>query len=111
MNGDEKPQVVEYSRLPSPPQAPRSKKPLMIRLGWLFILGPMLVGLFSGLLHTLSNLISPGSSYQFGDMTITPVVAHGRGLEWLRLVVAIGFIILFTTMLWLGLRSARKYED
>ena len=97
--------------MPSTPQAPRSKKPLIIRLGWLFVFGPVVVALLFGLLMTLSNVITPGASYQMGDSTITPVAAEGMGMEWLRLFVVIVLLLLFSAILWLGLRSARKYHD
>ena len=108
---DEKPLIIDYGRLPSPPSAPRSKKPLMVRLGWLFVFGPVVVALLVGVLVTMLNIIAPGATYQIGDATITPVAAEGAGMEWLRLFVAIVLLLLFSAMLRLGIRSARKYRD
>ena len=108
MEPQERPPVLEYSRLPSPPAPPRSRKPLFARIGWLLICGPPLVVLLNLLFWTMANIFTPGVSYRVGEsMSVTATRMDGLGMEWLRVVVATILIALLSAMLWHGLRDAK----
>ncbi|HEY8666957.1 MAG TPA: hypothetical protein VIL86_09840 [Tepidisphaeraceae bacterium] len=104
------PHPLDYSNRP-PPQPPRhSKKPLIVFVGWWLAISPFLAALLFGLFITLSNLISPGTTYSLpGDSSLTPH-SEGFGMECVKLIVCVILILLFSTILWRGCRQARRHR-
>ena len=99
--------TLDYSRLPPPSRPSPSKKPLLVLLGWLLVVGPAMVGVIVGIVVTLSNIIAPGKSYRMGDSVVTPK-SQGLAMEWFKLVVCILIGLLLSAILYFAAVKARK---
>lgn len=102
--------TLDYSGLPPLNRPSPSKKPLLIVLGWLLVVGPAMAGVIVGIVVTLSNIMAPGKSYRIGDSVVTPR-SQGLAMEWFKLVICILVGMLLSAILYFAVAKARKMRQ
>ena len=80
-------------------RATSGRPKLIVLLGMWLIFGLQIPILLWCVILTLSNIIAPGRSYEFGDGGIVVTVSEGRLVEILKLILIVGLLTLHCAVL------------
>jgi hypothetical protein len=100
-----KPPILQYTRLPAPRLPKPPPKRIFLILGWCLATAPFITFSLLGIVHFLSDIISPTRSYSFGDVQFT-VMSQGSMISFVKLFFLMAIGVLSVLVLIRGIKKA-----